>query len=114
MSKQKRKKTGNTVLKVEIPVLLDRILCKISEENNVSVSDIVVQSVTKFVDDYYWLRDDSLKECPRCGVVAHTYSEIEKCFGWRYIKERKQLIPQSHCRECRSEESRLKNKMILQ
>ncbi len=44
-------------------------------------------------------------ECPRCGKRALGQSEIEQLFGYRTMESGK-IIPQSHCRECRSEEVR--------
>ena len=44
-------------------------------------------------------------ECPRCGKRALGESEIERLFGYRTM-ENGNVIPQSHCRECRSEEVR--------
>ena len=43
-------------------------------------------------------------ECPRCGKRALGEGEIEKLFGYRTM-ENGNVIPQSHCKECRSEEA---------
>ena len=44
-------------------------------------------------------------ECPRCRKRAYGKKEIEQLFGYRTM-ENGNVIPQSHCRECRSEELR--------
>lgn len=44
-------------------------------------------------------------ECPRCGKRAFGKEEIKHLFGYRTMKDDK-IIPQSHCRDCRSEEVR--------
>lgn len=44
-------------------------------------------------------------KCPRCGKVAIGEDEIEEEFGYRNMGNGK-IIPQSHCRDCRSEEQR--------
>ena len=43
-------------------------------------------------------------ECPRCQKVANGRDEIEQEFGYRTM-EHGNVIPQSHCRQCRSEEA---------
>ena len=43
-------------------------------------------------------------ECPRCGKIANGKAEIEAKFGYRTM-ENGNVIPQSHCRACRSEEA---------
>ncbi len=44
-------------------------------------------------------------ECPRCGKTAYSEDEIDVLFGYRDMGNNK-IIPQSHCKECRSEEAR--------
>lgn len=44
-------------------------------------------------------------KCPRCGKIALGEGEIERHFGYRTMESGK-VIPQSHCREGRSEEAR--------
>jgi hypothetical protein len=41
--------------------------------------------------------------CPRCGENAISREEINKKFGTRVMANKKR-IPQSNCRDCRSEE----------
>ena len=43
-------------------------------------------------------------ECPRCKKVANGRTEIEYQFGYRTM-EQGNVIPQLHCRQCRSEEA---------
>lgn len=43
-------------------------------------------------------------ECPRCGKTAIGEEEIKKEFGYRTMEDGK-VIPQSHCKTCRSRES---------
>lgn len=47
-------------------------------------------------------------ECPRCGKTANGRNAIERLFGYRTMPNG-EIIPQSHCRECRSEEQKLRN-----
>lgn len=47
--------------------------------------------------------NDDYAVCPRCGKKAIGRDEIEKLFGYRDMGNGK-IIPQSHCRRCRSEE----------
>ena len=44
-------------------------------------------------------------ECPRCGKTAYGEDEIQTLFGYRNMGN-DNIIPQSHCKECRSEEAR--------
>lgn len=44
-------------------------------------------------------------KCPNCGKVAYQEAEIEKEFGYRNISSEK-VIPQSWCRDCRSQWNR--------
>ena len=39
-------------------------------------------------------------ECPNCGKIAH--GEEEELFGYRNMGDEK-IIPQSWCKECRSD-----------
>lgn len=48
-------------------------------------------------------------ECPRCGIKAKNKDEIEELFGYREMVDGRR-IPQSHCRKCRLEELKLKEK----
>lgn len=70
-------------------------------------------------DKQHWFEDNTHTTCPRCAqedkkkeTVASTIEEIDVLFGWRWTPAPKksplnqQLIPQSHCRECRLEQSR--------
>lgn len=43
-------------------------------------------------------------KCPRCDEYAEGESEIEILFGYRTMANGS-VIPQSHCRACRSEEA---------
>ena len=38
-------------------------------------------------------------KCPKCGISANGYDDIEEKFGWRIVEDKK--IPQSYCRDCR-------------
>lgn len=46
---------------------------------------------------------DEYAECPRCGKVAIGRNEIDMQFGYRNMGNGN-IIPQSHCKECRIEE----------
>ena len=52
---------------------------------------------------------DNYAECPRCNKKAFGKDEIEELFGYRNMGDGR-VIPQSHCRECRIEELKEKNK----
>ena len=44
-------------------------------------------------------------QCPRCGKKVYGKEEIIRLFGYR-IMEKGNVIPQSHCKECRVEEAK--------
>ena len=49
-------------------------------------------------------------KCPKCGKLALGEDKIMKLFGYRFRPNGK-IVPQSYCRECRSEQVRLRNKL---
>lgn len=70
-------------------------------------------------DKELWFETNDSTSCPRCSkkedkdeTVATTVAEVDELFGWRWTPAPKksprnqQLIPQSHCRTCRSEQSK--------
>lgn len=48
-------------------------------------------------------------KCPRCGKSALGEDKIMELFGFRF-KPNGKIVPQSYCRECRSEQIRERNK----
>lgn len=53
----------------------------------------------------YGKKETEYAKCPRCGKVAYGREQIDKEFGYRNMGNGN-IIPQSHCRRCRSEESK--------
>lgn len=49
-------------------------------------------------------------KCPCCGKSALGEDKIMELFGFRF-KPNGKIVPQSYCRECRSEQIRKKNKI---
>jgi len=49
------------------------------------------------------VKDEILKECPRCHKSSQGEDEIRQRFGYR--KNKGKTIPQSHCRKCRNKKS---------
>lgn len=49
-------------------------------------------------------------KCPCCGKSALGDDKIMELFGFRF-KPNGKIVPQSYCRECRSEQIRKKNKI---
>lgn len=49
-------------------------------------------------------------ECPCCGKSALGEDKIMELFGFRF-KPNGKIVPQSYCRECRSEQIRKRNKI---
>ena len=70
-------------------------LKSVNSENNISQNKIA-SSYTEPIEQI-------TKDWPRCGKIANS-NQIEELFGYRTINDKR--VPQSHCRECRSEEKR--------
>ena len=49
-------------------------------------------------------------KCPCCGKLALGENKIIELFGYR-LRPNGKIVPQSYCRECRSEQVRLRNKL---
>ena len=49
-------------------------------------------------------------KCPFCGKLALGEDKIIELFGYR-LRPNGKIVPQSYCRECRTEQVRLRNKL---
>lgn len=55
------------------------------------------------------LSNETHKTCPKCGVEANGFDEIDKVFGYKLVK--KVIAPCSECKECRSKNHFSKRKL---